>query len=52
MKVEAEGKIWLEPQVTIAYMHHFSVKEVRQIMTMVTANAELFKHKWNEHFTK
>ena len=49
-KAEAEGKIWLEPDIEIAYLHNFSSREEKQITQIVIANAELFKKKWNEYF--
>jgi hypothetical protein len=49
-KAEAEGKIWLEPAVRVAYLHRFSSREEKQIMEIVIANFEMFKDKWNEYF--
>ncbi|RYZ61033.1 MAG: DUF4160 domain-containing protein [Chitinophagaceae bacterium] len=50
-RAEAEGKIWLEPEIAVAYFYHFSLREQRQIMEIVQVNASLFKRKWNEHFS-
>ena len=49
-KGNAEGKIWLEPLVEIAYLLRFTNGEEREIMDIVSNNEELFKQKWNEHF--
>jgi len=49
-KAEAEGRIWLEPEVKVAYMYNFSGREQQQIFEFVLANAEKFKTKWNEYF--
>ena len=49
-KAEAEGKIWLEPVIKIAYMYRFSAREEKQIMKIVIDNLNLFKKKWNEYF--
>lgn len=46
----AEGKIWLEPVVKVAYMHAFTLKEQKLIMNIVAAKLLTFKDKWNEHF--
>ena len=49
-KGNAEGKIWLEPLVEIAYLLRFTNGEEREIMDIVSNNEELLKQKWNEHF--
>jgi len=51
-KSGAEGKIWLDPFINIAYMHGFSPKEQKKIMEIVTTNLLIFKQKWNEHFSQ
>ncbi|MEP6845124.1 MAG: DUF4160 domain-containing protein [Panacibacter sp.] len=51
-KGNADGKIWLEPEITIAYMYGFSNTEKKHIMEIVYDNYEAFKIKWNEHFSK
>lgn len=51
-KGDADGKIWLEPTIEIAYMHVFSIKEIKEIMQLVEKNLEQFKSKWNEYFSK
>ena len=51
-KGRAEGKIWLEPKIKIAYMHWFTPKEQKKIMEIMTANFLIFKQKWNEHFSQ
>jgi hypothetical protein len=50
-KAEAVGKIWLEPEIKIAYMYDFSTREQAQIFGLVTTNIEIFKQKWNEYFS-
>ena len=50
-KDRSSGKIWLEPEIIIAYMHKFSPRQVQQIMVIVTVNYKIFKIKWNEYFT-
>lgn len=48
----ANGKIWLEPTVDIAYMRGFSNSEQKDILDAIQANSGKFKTKWNEYFGK
>ncbi|MEO5967980.1 MAG: DUF4160 domain-containing protein [Ferruginibacter sp.] len=49
-KADAEGKLWLEPIVKVAYMHGFTHKQKSQIMQIVLVNIVILKEKWNEYF--
>jgi hypothetical protein len=51
-KGSAEGKIWLEPNLRIAYMNGFSTAEQRDIFNIVNANFESLKEKWYEFFNE
>ncbi|MEO7293705.1 MAG: DUF4160 domain-containing protein [Ginsengibacter sp.] len=51
-KAGANGKIWLEPDLNIAYMHHFTSKEVQQIMEIIATKLLTLKQKWNEYFSQ
>lgn len=51
VKGGAEGKIWLEPVVKVAYMHGFTSKEKRIVMNIIASKLLTFKQKWNEYFT-
>jgi hypothetical protein len=51
-KGAGDGKVWLEPNITIAYMYGFSSSEEKDIMQLIFAHHEQFKNKWNEYFTK
>jgi hypothetical protein len=51
-KGNADGKIWLEPTIEIAYMHEFSNKEIKDIMWHVQEHYEQFKTRWNDYFSK
>ncbi len=51
-KGNANGKIWLIPVMTIAYLHDFNTNEQHEILQLVTDNCEDFKSKWNEYFSK
>ena len=50
-KGNGNGKIWLEPIVTIAYMHGFTSKEQKIIMAIIADKILTLKQKWNEHFS-
>ena len=49
-KAHAEGKLWLEPIVKVAYMHGFTPKQQGKIMQIVLVNTVILKEKWNEYF--
>jgi hypothetical protein len=49
-KGAANGKIWLEPAATIAYLHNFTNSEIRSIEAIITAHTDDFKNKWYEFF--
>lgn len=51
-KGSAEGKIWLEPELAMAYFFGFTSGEQKDIMEIVNEHSEQFKKKWNEHFNK
>lgn len=48
IKGGANGKIWLLPNIEIAYMNGFTNSEIK----MIIETTETFKAKWNEHFNK
>jgi hypothetical protein len=49
-KGNGHGKVWLEPDTSVAYFHNFTAREERQIMEMIAENVNDFKVKWNEYF--
>ena len=51
-KGNANGKVWLEPEISIAYMHEFTTRETRQIMEIITDEIVTLKKKWNDYFSK
>lgn len=51
-KGDGEGKIWLLPEMDIAWMLGFSPKEEKRIIEIITDNNEELIIKWNEYFTK
>lgn len=50
-KGDGDGKVWLEPQLSPAYLLGFSSQEEKKIMEIVTENKELIIAKWNEYFS-
>lgn len=51
-KGDAEGKIWLEPKLRVAYMHDFTSTEAKQVMVIVFKHYENFKKEWHGYFGK
>lgn len=51
-KAQANGKIWLEPEIEIAYLRGFTSSQEIMIMRFINIHAETFKQKWNEYFSK
>ena len=51
-KGNADGKIWLEPQIEIAFLHEFTNAEQKDIIKIVIDNYEILKTRWNEYFNK
>lgn len=51
-KGDGDGKIWLFPEVRVAYLVGFSVQEEKQILDIVVENRETIIKKWNEYFSQ
>ncbi|MDQ6758187.1 MAG: DUF4160 domain-containing protein [Bacteroidota bacterium] len=51
-KGDAIGKIWLEQNSKIAYLHNFTKSEERHLLQVIETNFYYFKNKWNEYFSK
>lgn len=51
-KGDGDGKIWIEPEIRIAYLVDFNKQEEKQIMEIVEQNRQMIKDKWNEFFGK
>lgn len=49
-KGDANGKVWLDPEISIAYMHEFKAKEIKQIIEIITKELVTLKKKWHEYF--
>ena len=48
-KGDANGKIWLEPDIKVEYLISFSNSEQKEILNIIQKNSENFKNKWNEY---
>ncbi len=46
-----DGKIWLMPEIRIAYLIDFTAQEEKQVIEIVRENRELIIKKWNEYFS-
>jgi hypothetical protein len=51
-KGDANGKIWLLPNMEVAYMHGFTNSEIKSIIRIIDTYLESFKSRWNEYFNK
>ena len=51
-KGEGEGKVWLEPSVSVAYFMGFSTREQNDIVKITRDNFSVFIQKWYEYFGK
>jgi hypothetical protein len=51
-KGDADGKIWLVPELSVCYFEGFSNAEEKDIMQITEAHYEQFKAKWNEYFNQ
>ena len=48
----AEAKLWLEPQVRVAYSTGFDAATLRELTEVAQLNSELIEGAWNEYFGK
>ena len=51
-KGSANAKIWLLPNIELAYVHEFTKSEIKIIMEIIDTHSKTFKAKWNEYFNK
>jgi Domain of unknown function (DUF4160) len=51
-KAGAEGKVWLEPQLSVCYLFRFTANEEKDILAIINIHLESFKRKWHEYFRK
>ena len=52
VKGGSNGKIWILPDIEIAYVHGFTNSEIKMIMEIVDTHSHTIKSKWNEYFSK
>jgi len=51
-KGEGEGKIWLDPSISVAYFMGFTTREQNDIIEITRENLPVFIQKWYEYFGK
>ena len=51
VKEDKEAKIWLEPQVEVAYKGDFSQHEINQIQQIVEEDADYLKKQYQLHIS-
>jgi hypothetical protein len=51
-KGDAEGKIWLEPLISVAYFKGFGTREQNEIVHITRNNLPVFIKEWYEYFGK
>lgn len=45
-----EAKLWLHPEVTLAYNDGFSARVLNKIQNLVEENREMLESAWHEYF--
>ncbi len=49
-KDELEAKIWVIPEVCLAYNDGYDARTLRELMEIVEANKDLIERTWNDFF--
>jgi hypothetical protein len=47
---EQQAKLWLRPEVMLAYNDGFNARELRSLLRLVEANRERIEKAWNDFF--
>lgn len=47
---DAEAKVWLQPEVKLAYNDGFSAAALRDVLELVTVNRSRLEQAWHEFF--
>jgi len=47
---EQQAKLWLRPEVSIAYNDGFNARALREMLKLVEANRERIEKAWNDFF--
>lgn len=50
MKAGDEAKIWIEPEVRVAYSTDFDPKTLRRLAEIASAHAAEIREAWHDHF--
>ena len=46
------GKMWLEPELSVAYMHGFKANQKKEVKKIIEKNKETIKSEWEKYFNK
>jgi hypothetical protein len=49
-KDDVEAKIWLHPEVSLAYNDGYNARALRELQGIVEQNRTLIERAWNEYF--
>lgn len=52
IKAENEAKIWLEPQIEVAWNDDFNSSEIKKILQIIKTNADQFRLQYSLHIGK
>ena len=52
IKAENEAKVWLEPNVEVAWNEGFNSSEIRKIIQIIKTHADQFRHQYSLHIGK
>lgn len=52
IKAENETKIWLEPQIEVAWNDDFNSSEIKKILQIIKTHADQFKLQYTRHIGK
>ena len=47
---DSEAKLWLRPEVSVAYNDGFNARTLRELLSLVEANREDIEKAWNDFF--
>jgi Domain of unknown function (DUF4160) len=50
MGAEGEAKIWLRPEVRVAFSDGLNASTLRELLGAASQNAELIERAWHEYF--
>ena len=47
---DGEAKFWLEPEIALADNHGLSLREIRELQSVVEEQRDEIIHHWHDHF--